>query len=84
MAILVTGSTGTIGSQVLTHLEGGGVEVGALTRSPEKAKFPAGVAAVKGDLSDLGSLRSALASARFFCWPRTRRTGSRRGAWVKG
>jgi uncharacterized protein YbjT (DUF2867 family) len=61
MTILVTGSTGTIGSQVLAHLEGGGAEVRALTRSPEKAKFPAGVTAVKGDLSDLDSLRNALA-----------------------
>ena len=61
MTILVTGSTGTIGTQVLAHLDGGGVEVRALTRSPDKAKFPAGVTAVKGDLSDLDSLRQALA-----------------------
>ncbi len=60
MAILVTGSTGTIGTQVLNFLDGHGAEVRALTRSPEKASFPAGVAAVKGDLGDIDSVRAAL------------------------
>ena len=60
MSILVTGSTGVIGSQVLAHLVGKGVEVRALTRSPEKARFPAGVTAVKGDLSDVDSFRQAI------------------------
>ena len=61
MTILVTGSTGTIGSQVLAHLTGQDVEVRALTRSPEKAQFPAGVAAVAGDLADVDAMRAALA-----------------------
>ena len=61
MSILVTGSTGVIGSQVLAHLVGKGVEVRALTRSPEKARFPAGVTPVKGDLTDIDSVRAALA-----------------------
>ena len=61
MAILVTGSTGNIGSQVLTHLQGQGAEIRALTRSPEKAQFPAGVTPVKGDLADVDSVRAALA-----------------------
>ncbi|MGX5831036.1 NmrA/HSCARG family protein [Mesorhizobium sp. 43Arga] len=60
MAILVTGSTGTIGSQVLAHLQGRNVEVRALTRSPETAQLPLGVKAVRGDLADPDSLRSAL------------------------
>jgi uncharacterized protein YbjT (DUF2867 family) len=60
MAILVTGSTGTIGTQVLAFLEGQGAEVRALTRTPEQARFPAGVTAVKGDLSDIDSVRAAL------------------------
>ncbi|MDR3461217.1 MAG: NmrA family NAD(P)-binding protein [Beijerinckiaceae bacterium] len=60
MAILVTGSTGTIGTQVLTFLDGQGGDVRALTRSPEKAQFRAGVTAVKGDLSDIDSVRAAL------------------------
>ena len=49
MTILVTGSTGNIGSQVLAHLQGQGSEVRALTRTPEKARLPAGVTPVKGE-----------------------------------
>ena len=60
MAILVTGSTGTIGSQVLAHLTGRNVEVRALTRSPETAKLPSGVTPVRGDLADIDSVRAAL------------------------
>lgn len=60
MAILVTGSTGTIGSQVLNKLQGFGVEVRALTRSPSKAQLPPGVVPVQGDLADVDSLRQAM------------------------
>lgn len=60
MAILVTGSTGVIGKQVLDHLRDSGAELRALTRSPEKAQFPAGVSAVQGDLSDVDGLRRAI------------------------
>ncbi|MFT8776628.1 MAG: NmrA/HSCARG family protein [Gluconacetobacter liquefaciens] len=60
MTILVTGSTGTIGSQVLAHLQDRDVDVRALTRSPDKAPLPAGVAAIRGDLADPDSLRVAL------------------------
>src|SRR5579871_1825837 len=61
MKILVTGSTGTIGTQVLEHLQGHAAEVRALTRSPEKAHFGPGVTPVKGDLGDVDSTRAALA-----------------------
>ncbi len=60
MSILVTGSTGTIGSQVLTHLRGQDAEVRALTRSPGKAQVPAGITPVGGDLGDIDSFRSAM------------------------
>lgn len=60
MTILVTGSTGVIGTQVLEHLQGSGASVRALTRSPERAQFPAGVEAIKGELGDIGGLRNAL------------------------
>jgi len=60
MAILVTGASGVIGSQVLSFLKPDGIEVRALTRSPESASFPAGVTAVKGDLSDIDGFRAAL------------------------
>jgi uncharacterized protein YbjT (DUF2867 family) len=58
MSILVTGSTGTIGSQVLAHLQGRNVR--ALTRSPETAQLPSGVTPVRGDLADVDSVRAAL------------------------
>lgn len=60
MTILVTGATGTVGGQVLAHLADGGVTVRALTRSPDKAFFPAGVEGVAGDLVDPDSMRRAL------------------------
>jgi uncharacterized protein YbjT (DUF2867 family) len=60
MTILVTGSTGNIGSRVIEKLLGSGIPVRALTRSPEKAKFPGGVTAVKGDLLDADSMRAVL------------------------
>jgi uncharacterized protein YbjT (DUF2867 family) len=60
MTILVTGSTGTIGSQVLAHLRGRNVDIRALTRSPETAALPSGVTPVRGDLADPASLRAAL------------------------
>ena len=61
MTILVAGSTGQIGSQVVARLAGRSADVRALTRSPEKASFPAGVTAVKGDLRDPDTMRAALA-----------------------
>lgn len=65
MTILVTGSTGTIGTQVLnalqSHPHAAGTAIHALTRSPETARLPAGITAVKGDLSDIDSVRAALA-----------------------
>lgn len=60
MSILVTGSTGTVGSQVLAQLSASGVDVRGLTRSPAQARLPAGVTAVPGDLGDLDSFRAAL------------------------
>lgn len=60
MNILVTGSTGTIGSLVVRGLAAQGASVHALTRDPAKASFPAGVTAVKGDMTDIPSMRAAL------------------------
>jgi uncharacterized protein YbjT (DUF2867 family) len=64
MAILVTGSTGSIGSQVVASLAKRGAVVHALARKPEKAYFPPGVTPVRGDLADVDSMRSALAETR--------------------
>lgn len=60
MSILVTGSTGIIGTQVLDHLKDSGAELRALTRSPGRAHFPAGVTPVQGELADVDGLRRAM------------------------
>lgn len=64
MAILVTGATGTIGRQLLPLLANQGVEVRALTRTPEAASFPTGITPVAGDLLDVAAMRSALDGVR--------------------
>jgi uncharacterized protein YbjT (DUF2867 family) len=60
MTILVTGSTGSIGRQVVEGLASRGAQVHALTRQPDKAKLPQGVRAVAGDMTDVESMRAAL------------------------
>ena len=60
MTFLVTGSTGTVGSEVTRLLASRGADVRALTRSPDTARFPDGVTAVKGDLTDVDTVRAAL------------------------
>ena len=58
MNILVTGGTGTIGSQVVRELLSRGAQVQVLTRDPAKAgKLPAGVKAVTGDLSQVETVK---------------------------
>jgi uncharacterized protein YbjT (DUF2867 family) len=59
MTILVTGASGTVGRSVVEQLVKRGADVRALVRDPAKASFPAGVNAVKGDMLDVDSLRSA-------------------------
>jgi len=59
MTIFVTGATGNVGRNVVEQLVNRGADVRALARDPSKAKFPAGVDVVKGDLLDVDSLRSA-------------------------
>jgi uncharacterized protein YbjT (DUF2867 family) len=72
MKALVIGGTGTVGGKVLSGLIEKGVDVRALTRSPEKAKaFPQGVEGVVGDLTQADSLPRAFAGANavFFVTP---------------
>ncbi|WHS62570.1 NmrA/HSCARG family protein [Pseudomonas sp. G2-4] len=64
MSILVIGATGTIGSLITQGLADAGVEVKALVRQPGKRAFPAGVTEVVADLTDVPSMRAALASVR--------------------
>ena len=60
--ILVTGATGTVGSEVVQQLIAGGHRVRALVRDPAKAaKFGAGLEVVKGDLAKPETLGPAFA-----------------------
>ncbi|WP_328874714.1 NAD(P)H-binding protein [Streptomyces sp. NBC_00287] len=58
--ILVTGATGTIGSELVRQLAARGEKVRALTREPAKAHMPSGVEVVRGDYLDPGSLEGAM------------------------
>lgn len=64
MSILVIGATGTLGSLITQGLAGAGAEVKALVRQAGKREFPAGVTEVVADLTDVASMRVALASVR--------------------
>ena len=58
MTVLVTGGTGTVGSQVVRELVRRGAEVKVLTRDPGKAKsLPPGVTAVQGNLLETATVR---------------------------
>jgi uncharacterized protein YbjT (DUF2867 family) len=61
--ILVTGATGTIGSEVVRQLAARGEKVRALTRDPARAQLPSGVEVVRGDYLDPGSLEAAMPGA---------------------
>ena len=63
MTILVTGSTGGIGAQVVAHLAARGAKVHALSRTPGKQPLPNGAVPVKADLMDVDAMRAALAQA---------------------
>lgn len=58
--ILVTGATGTIGSELVRHLAARGEKVRALTRDPANARMPAGVEVVRGDYGEPASLEAAM------------------------
>ncbi|GGZ13950.1 nucleotide-diphosphate-sugar epimerase [Streptomyces inusitatus] len=60
MTHLVTGATGTVGTQLVRELLDRGHSVRALTRDPARADLPAGVETVRGDLTDPESLAAAL------------------------
>jgi uncharacterized protein YbjT (DUF2867 family) len=60
MKILVTGATGTVGSNLVSQLFEMGHEVRALTRNPAKANFPVGVEVFQGDLTQPETLIPAL------------------------
>ena len=60
--ILVTGATGTVGSEVVKQLAETGQRVRALVRDPRKAeRFPKAVEVVQGDLEKPETLAPATA-----------------------
>jgi uncharacterized protein YbjT (DUF2867 family) len=61
VTVLVTGATGTVGGEVVRRLEAGGGAVRAGARDPQRAELPAGVDAVRLDLTDPTSWPAALA-----------------------
>src|ERR1700687_3792247 len=62
MTILVTGSTGKVGSEVLKELDKRRATIRASVRKPD-AKFPKGVETIAGDLLDPVSVEKALDGA---------------------
>lgn len=58
--ILVIGSTGHVGSQVVAQLSDKGIPVRAMTRKPGAARLPAQVELVQGDLTSPETLEPAL------------------------
>jgi uncharacterized protein YbjT (DUF2867 family) len=68
--ILVTGSTGNIGRQVVGELRATGCRIRALSRSPQSANLPADVEVVRGDLAVPETLDECLegVDAVFLVW----------------
>ena len=64
MTILVTGATGTVGSQVVKQLVARHADVRVLTRNPEQAELPAAVTAAQGNLLDVDAMRAAMDGVR--------------------
>ncbi|MFG1790871.1 NAD(P)H-binding protein [Nocardia sp. NPDC049149] len=61
--ILITGATGTIGSEVVRQLVARGEQVRAVTRDPARAALPPEIEVVRGDYTDLASMAAAFAGA---------------------
>jgi len=64
MNVVVTGGTGTVGSQVVRELIARGATVSVVTRDPAKASgLPAGATAVQGNLAEPASVRRVFQGA---------------------
>src|SRR6476659_8109879 len=61
---LVTGATGTVGSELIEELRRRGVGVRALARDPGRRRWPDGVDARKGDAVSGAGLHEALDGCR--------------------
>ncbi|MDI3387588.1 NAD(P)H-binding protein [Streptomyces sp. B-S-A8] len=69
--ILVTGSTGNLGREVVARLDAYETPLRALVRDPGTARLPDGVAVATGDLSAPGGLEDAVKGCGtvFLIWP---------------
>ncbi|MEU6832902.1 NAD(P)H-binding protein [Nocardia beijingensis] len=61
--IVITGATGTIGSEIIRQLSSRGAAIRAVTRDPDRADVPAGVEVARGDYTDVASMAKAMAGA---------------------
>ncbi|WP_435592199.1 NAD(P)H-binding protein [Nocardia sp. bgisy118] len=61
--ILITGATGTIGSEIVRQLAAREIPVRAVTRDPARAQAPEGVEVVRGDYGDAASMAAAMTGA---------------------
>jgi uncharacterized protein YbjT (DUF2867 family) len=79
--ILVTGATGTVGSEVVTQLVEQGERVRVLTRDPRKAsKFGSSIEVVEGDLEKPDTLTRLRRRRQSVCAVEFSRDRGRRGA----
>jgi len=62
MRVLVTGATGFAGSHLVDHIATQGTQIYVLVR--KTPHVPSGVIAIKGDLTDPASLKTAIAQAK--------------------
>lgn len=76
--IVVTGATGNVGRRLVPLLLDAGASVRAVTRDPDSAGLPSGVAAVRADLLKPSGLDAAFAGADavFLVWPATSAEGA--------
>ena len=63
-AILVTGATGNVGRPLVTQLAAAGVEVRAVTRRPDTARFPDGVKVLDSAAAGLPGATSVFLNSR--------------------
>src|ERR1700754_4641576 len=63
-AILVTGATGNVGRPLVTQLAAADVEVRAVTRRPETARFPDGVKVLDSAAAGLAGATSVFLNSR--------------------
>jgi len=80
VTVLVTGSTGNVGSRVVTQLVGQGVQVLALTRDPSTAQLPERADVVAGQLSDVAATLASRDHRQTAAAPVAVDTGTRKGS----